>query len=275
MPDELKCNQCGRPVRKDYGQAICARCLLALGLEEEKRNHKTAGPVGKGTSAVNHGRQMEPRKDEVLAELRMRCRASAFVLLRRRGYQSAEAGTFAREFLAWCLEHDLLVLRTPEEIRLRFSFERILDEFLANKRLGAETQELAGPTNSLPVPRNSGTSPVRPRLNRASRGRRFEQERAWGLCALTFQRLCDEYEEAGKGSLFAGLRGCCPGLPDTCTTREAAAKLNLTEDEVREAARQMLERFRELLRMEIAAAGTSKEEIDEEIRYLMTVLGRE
>ena len=41
------------------------------------------------------------------------------------------------------------------------------------------------------------------------------------------------------------------------------------------AQRRVGKRYRELLRMEIAASGTSAEEIDEEIRYLKTILASE
>ena len=48
----------------------------------------------------------------------------------------------------------------------------------------------------------------------------------------------------------------------------------MTEAAVKSAAHRLRQRHRELLREEIAQTVTRPEEIDEEIRYLLTVLGR-
>jgi hypothetical protein len=62
---------------------------------------------------------------------------------------------------------------------------------------------------------------------------------------------------------------------DQLSHAEAAQRLGKTEKAVRQAVYRLRKRFRELLRMEVAAAGTSEAEIDDEIRYLMAVISRE
>ena len=54
MPDELKCNECGRPIQSQAGEAFCPHCLLTLGLEagEEEAEDMDHGTTGQQDHAT-------------------------------------------------------------------------------------------------------------------------------------------------------------------------------------------------------------------------------
>jgi RNA polymerase sigma-70 factor (ECF subfamily) len=102
-------------------------------------------------------------------------------------------------------------------------------------------------------------------------------ERRWALALLqeVLRRLRQEFTDKGKEHLFEALRHYLIGEPSTIPYGRAALALGMSEGAVKVAVHRLRQRYRELLREEIAQTleTTSTEEIDEEIRQLFKALG--
>jgi len=86
--------------------------------------------------------------------------------------------------------------------------------------------------------------------------------------------LRKEYEAAGKAALFEQLKDIQPGEHGESSYAEIGVRLGLARGTIASAVHRMRKRHREILREEIAQTVARPEDIDEEIRNLLTVLGR-
>lgn len=101
-------------------------------------------------------------------------------------------------------------------------------------------------------------------------------DRNWARAVLrhTCSQLRDEYASAGRADRFEALE---PFLPETTEERsysELGQRLGLSEATVRSEVHRLRQRFRALLRREVAHTVATAEEIDGEIRYLMQLVAQ-
>lgn len=99
-------------------------------------------------------------------------------------------------------------------------------------------------------------------------------ERRWALTLLerVFERLQQEYRRDGKAALFEATKGCLAQARAAVPYAEAGARLGLSEGALRVAVHRLRQRYRELLRAELADTVSGPEEVQEELRYLFRVL---
>jgi hypothetical protein len=100
-------------------------------------------------------------------------------------------------------------------------------------------------------------------------------DRRWALTVLdqARARLRAEYVRAGKTGFYESLAVLEAGGPDTPSYAEVATQLGATESAVKSALFRLRQRYRELVREGIAQTVADPAEIDEEIRYLIAVVG--
>jgi hypothetical protein len=99
-------------------------------------------------------------------------------------------------------------------------------------------------------------------------------ERRWALTLLdtVLNRLRAEHEQEGRAELFAALNPCLVGDRTAQPYAELAAKLGVSEGAVKSAVHRLRQRYRQLLRDEIAQTVAEPGEVDEELRHLFVVL---
>jgi len=102
----------------------------------------------------------------------------------------------------------------------------------------------------------------------------FDRRWAQTVMERALSRLREEYVAGGKEALFEQLKEIQPGEHGESSYAEIGARLGLAEGTVKSAVHRLRRRHRELLREEIAQTVARPEEIDEEIRNLLTVLSR-
>jgi RNA polymerase sigma factor (sigma-70 family) len=97
-------------------------------------------------------------------------------------------------------------------------------------------------------------------------------DRRWALEVLEQARvrLGEECEAAGKGDVFRALFKPEDGRDETQAV--IAERLGVTANALKMTARRMRRRMEELIRAEVSQTVSSKEELEEEIRYLMEAL---
>jgi RNA polymerase sigma-70 factor (ECF subfamily) len=100
-------------------------------------------------------------------------------------------------------------------------------------------------------------------------------ERRWALALLdqVLVRLRGEYEARGHGELFEALKGTLGGGGGAQGHAATADRLGMTEGAVKVAAHRLRRRYRDLLRREIAGTVATPDDVDDELRHLLAVLG--
>ena len=82
-----------------------------------------------------------------------------------------------------------------------------------------------------------------------------------------------EYSPGEKRDLFEDLRGFLPGGQGTLSRAELAGKRGVSVGAIDVAVHRLRQRFGVLLREQVAQTVSSEAEVEEEIRYLISVMG--
>ena len=224
------------------------------------------------------GRGKSPGARRALAEL---CAAYWYLLylfVRRRGCRPEEAEDLTQAFFARILEGDDVVqLAEPGRSRFRSFLLGALEHFLANHWRGAEAQKRGScqPVLSLDLPDGERRYAREPG-HELTPERVFDRRWAMTVLEQALARLREEYAEAGKLPLYEHLKPDLGGAPESeCSYREVAAALGMTEGAVKVAAHRLRKRCRERFRAEIAEAVAGANEVEDELRHLLTALGPE
>ena len=101
-------------------------------------------------------------------------------------------------------------------------------------------------------------------------------ERRWAMTVLdqAWLRLQEEFTQAGNSVLFERLKDRVAGEKNDPTYAQIAAELQRAEGTIKSDVHRMRERFRELVREEVANTVSSPEEVNEELRHLFRVFSR-
>jgi RNA polymerase sigma-70 factor (ECF subfamily) len=99
-------------------------------------------------------------------------------------------------------------------------------------------------------------------------------ERRWAQAVLdqALHRLTAEYVNSGKEALFEKLKDVQPGEHGPVSYAKLGIELGMSEAAIKSAVHRLRRRHREILREEIAHTVTRPEDVDEEIRYLISLM---
>ena len=89
----------------------------------------------------------------------------------------------------------------------------------------------------------------------------------------TVARLREEYVNSDREALFEELKHFQPGEESVISYAQVASRLGLSESAIKSAIYRLRQRHCELLREEIADTVATPVGVDDEIRFLLTVLG--
>jgi RNA polymerase sigma-70 factor (ECF subfamily) len=213
------------------------------------------------------------RAGKALEEL---CRAywyPLYAFVRRRGYSPADAQDLTQSFFARFIETGGFASADRERGRFRTYLLGAMKHFLANEWHRARTQKRGGGLNFLEW--DALEPEARYALEPAqSSDPDLDYDREWALelIARAKKKLRQESEADGKGELFEALKQSLTG--DEPSRSETAARLGLSESALKAALHRLRQRYRKLLRAEIAETVNTRADIDAEMRYLVEVLRR-
>ncbi len=245
--------------------------------------NSAVGPVSSSTHAgvfatthwsvvLTAGHKDSPQAAAALEQL---CHAYWYPLyayVRRRGYSPEDAQDGTQSFFARLLEGDILPRASSERGRFRSFLLKALQNFLADAhdRATALKRGAGQPVIALDALNGEARYALEP-ADQLSPDTLFERRWATTVLEGAWTRLAAEYEKDGKMGLFGELRRF--NSERAPSYAEAAATLGLPENTVKSLVHRMRQRYRVLLRAEIARTVDDPAEIDEEIRYLLRVLG--
>jgi RNA polymerase sigma-70 factor (ECF subfamily) len=197
-----------------------------------------------------------------------------YAYVRRRVQDIAEAQDLTQAFFTELLEKDYLAAATPERGRFRAFLLTAFKHFLSKQWAKAKAQKRGGrPPLSLDFAAAEGRLGAEPCSNLTAE-QLYERQWAVTLLAQIVERLRKEFDPAGKGELFEALIGFLIGDHAGTTYADVAVRLHMTEAAARMAASRMRQRYRHLLREEIAQLVAEPGDIDDEIGKLFATLAQ-
>jgi RNA polymerase sigma factor (sigma-70 family) len=197
-----------------------------------------------------------------------------YAYVRRRGFSPPDAEDLTQEFFARFLEHDWVANADREKGRFRSFLLSAMNHFLANEWDKARAQKRGGGATLLPLEFNTAeTRFSREPADNVTPEQQFERHWALTLLTTVTTKLQAEYEQNGNKELFAALNPCLVGDRTSQPYEELARKLEMTEGAVKSAVHRLRQRYRQLLREEIAQTITEPGGVEEELRHLIAVLG--
>jgi len=212
------------------------------------------------------------------AALENLCRAywyPLYAFVRREGRTPADAQDLTQAFFARLLERRDFEHVRRERGRLRSYLLAALRHFLANEWERARAQKRGGALTFVPLDETLAETRYA-REPAAELSAENIYERGWALTVIdtALGRLEHEQATAGQADRFAALKSSLLGEADTPPQAETAARLGLNENALKQAIFRLRQRFRTLLREEIAATVASPLEIEEELGFLIAALRR-
>ena len=234
------------------------------------------GPVAFTTthwSMVLQAQGQSPAAQEALEKLCRTYWRPIYGFVRRKGVAPEEAKDLTQGFFALLLERRDLDAVRQEKGRLRSYLLTSLKHFLANEH-----------NRAIAIKRGAGQRLISLEDLHERERIGFEPsetlapdeiyERRWALSVLdqVLARLGDEYRAAGNVELFERLQKSLTNEPDRDTPANMAHEFGMTDSAVRQASYRMRQRYRHLLREEIAHTVMAPGDVDDELRHLVTVL---
>jgi RNA polymerase sigma-70 factor (ECF subfamily) len=185
-----------------------------------------------------------------------------------------EAQDLTQEFFARLLAKQRLATVSPEKGRFRSFLLASLNHFLADVHDRAKCLKRGGDREIISIDAQEAEhryalEPIEQRTPDSL----FEQQWAVALLDRVLERLRREVSATGKAQLFEELQPCLVGERGGPKQCQIAARLGMSESTVSVTVHRLRQRYRAILREELAQTVGSPAEVDEEMRHLFAVLG--
>jgi RNA polymerase sigma-70 factor (ECF subfamily) len=196
-----------------------------------------------------------------------------YAFIRRSGYDPDQAQDLTQGFFTLLVEKNFLEVADPQRGRFRSFLLTAVKRFLCNeydrtcalKRGGGHTSLSIDVANAEAWYAPTATDPQTPQTL-------FERDWALSLLERAMERLRTEFSSGGKGGQFDSL---APFLnrDSTCARYEQLAEqMGVTAGALRALVHRMRRRYRDLVRAEIADTVAAPEDVDDEVRFLLSTL---
>lgn len=197
-----------------------------------------------------------------------------YAYVRRVGHSPHDAQDLTQEFFARLLAKNFLAGADESRGRFRSFLLASLKHFLANEWDKARAQKRGG-----------GRTFISMDFATAETACHFEPadpvtaekifERRWALTLLdqVLRRLRKEYTASNREKLFEQLKPTLTEASHAVRYSEIASRLGTSEGAVKVAVHRLRQRYREVLRAEIADTVAGAGDVDDELRNLFAALG--
>jgi len=224
-------------------------------------------------SVVLEAQGSSPAAEEALEKLCVTYWRPIYSFVRREGRAVEDAQDLTQGFFARLLERRDLNTVRREKGRLRSYLLVSLKHFLASERQYAiaikrgQGQPLIS-LEALLAHEREGPEPA----DTLTADRIYERQWALTVLEQVLERLGQEYQVAGIGAMFEYFKELLADTPDRISQAKIAFEMGMTENAVTQAYFRFRQRYRELLREEIAHTVAVPGDIENELRHLIAVL---
>jgi RNA polymerase sigma factor (sigma-70 family) len=195
-----------------------------------------------------------------------------YSFIRRNGHDPDQAQDLAQEFFARLIEKNYLGDVDRRRGRFRSFLLTSVKHFLANEWDRNRALKRGGGYNLISIDIVEAERWYVPSVvEGVTPESLFERRWVLSLLQRVLEKLRVEYVSAGKEGQFAALEGFLNHGSDD-RYQEAAGKMGVSVGALRMSVHRMRRKYRELLRAEIAETVLAPEDIDDEIRFLLSTL---
>jgi RNA polymerase sigma factor (sigma-70 family) len=196
-----------------------------------------------------------------------------YSFLRRQGYGPHDSEDLTQEFFTRLLQKNSFGAVDRAKGRFRSFLLASLKHFLANEWDKAKAQKRGGGKVLLLVDAGKAETSYRVEpVELLTPDKIYERRWALTLLERVLNLLRAEYTAHGKAEVFQQLKGTLSGDSPSETYAKLAQRLGASEGAIKVAVHRLRQRYRDLLRAEIAQTVSSPGEIEEELRALFTAL---
>lgn len=197
-----------------------------------------------------------------------------YAYVRRRGHSPEDAQDLTQAFFTRLLERNWVGRADRQKGRFRSFLLSALNHFLADEWDKVRAQKRGGGLAPLPLEFDAAETRYRHEpVDNVTPEHNYERRWALTLLDTVLRRLQLEYTQEGRGELFGALHPCLVGDRSSQPYAELANELGVAEGTVKSAVHRLRQRYRQLLRDEIAQTVAEPGEVDEELHHLFAVLG--
>ena len=197
-----------------------------------------------------------------------------YAFLRHRGRSSGDAQDLTQAFFVHLLEYKTLTRADRQKGRLRTFLLGSLQNFLANEYDRAQALKRGGGKQILSLDDNfleAEASIVS--ASPADATSSYDRTWASNLVKRAWQRLYHSFAADGKANWIEAMRPFIAGGSGTPTSHdEVAAQLGVPVATFRTSLMRSRQRYREILREEVAQTVSDAADVDEELQYLYRIL---
>lgn len=214
---------------------------------------------------------------EALAEI---CRIywrPIFAFICRKGHPVPDAQDLTQDFFMMVLKGKLLERADRSRGRFRSLLLRALQNFMIDayekrktQKRGGEVQFVAWDDWMAEAP--SQLSVPRAAVNEWPAETIFDVRWAATVAEQALRRLQQECENRGRRRIFDALSGALTAEREDISYATLARELGVEEPRIKPLLHQMRQRYRQLLRAEVAATIDDPADLEDELRYLCSTL---
>jgi RNA polymerase sigma-70 factor (ECF subfamily) len=221
--------------------------------------------------------QEEEKAREALNQLCESYWRPVFAFICRHGYSTADAQDLAQDFFVMVLEGNLLKLADPHRGRFRALLLKSLQNFLRESARTGRARKRGGKVHFISWDDWMAAAPSRFSLSAVALEswppeRLFDLRWAATVTEHALRRLREECEAKGRLRVFDALSSCLGAERTDISYANIAAALGIEEAVVKKLLHRMRQRYRELLRGEVAETVADPADVDDEIRYLCAAM---
>jgi RNA polymerase sigma factor (sigma-70 family) len=213
--------------------------------------------------------------DEARSALEELCRAywpPLYAYVRRQGYNPEDAQDLTQEFFSRLLADHSLASVHESKGRFRSFLLASIKHLLANEWKRATRQKRGGGALHFSIGEDEPALVHDELLTQFDPEKAYERRWAETLLRRVLDRLRDEWEHKETTRHFEDLKPFLVDRKGSVSFASTAAQIGVTEASLKWAVHKLRQRYRELVREEIAQTVERIEEVDDEIRYLFSVL---
>ena len=231
-------------------------------------------------SIILSGANSEGGENQVRAALAELCRIywrPIFFFIARRGYSPEDAEDLTQDFFVRILNGDWLQKADPARGRFRSLLLTSLQNFLNDAIDRSRARKRGGDVNFVPWDPWMTEAPSEFALSKEALSswpaeRIFDAGWAATVVERALRRLHEECESKGRSRVFNILSAYLGAERDDLSYAALAAKLRVREATVKKLLYHMRQRYRFLLRDEVAQTVAEPADVEDELRYLCSTL---
>lgn len=195
-----------------------------------------------------------------------------YAYVRRQGHGAEDARDFTQAYFVALLEKGYLEDFDPMRGRFRVFLRASVKHFLSKEREKARAQKRGGRTPVVPIDEEVEGRYVREPKDLLTPEEIYERRWAMTLIERALGKLQREFADARRTREFERLKEFLTGEEPRVPYKEVAAELGSSESAIKTSVHRLRRRFGEILRTEIAETVEGPDQVDDEVRYLLSVV---